>query len=219
VLSNQPEFPPAVTAVAVRSNTQYADIIDRHLTRLDTAIGVGTIPPGRDGRTSVYILGRYRKVKEAVQPVLDRKWDHLDSTFNTMHGAKGKEADYVILAGMVRRGMPSTIEDDSLLKLAMPAGDTFTHAEERRLFYVAMTRAKRSVLMLTVDGHESPFLLELIKDGQLTLESATGEEIPIVPCRKCGVGRTIKRNGPYGEFYSCSTYPECDGKMRSRPRR
>ena len=54
-----------------------------------------------------------------MQPVLDREWVTLDVSFNTMHGAKGKEADYVVLVGMVRRGMPSTIEDDPLLQLAM----------------------------------------------------------------------------------------------------
>ena len=144
---------------------------------------------------------------------------NLDVRFNTMHGAKGKEADYVILAGMVRRGMPSTIEDDPLLQLAMPAGDTFADAEERRLFYVALTRTKRSVLLLTVEGQESPFLLELIRDGHLTLESGAGEEIPVVICPKCGVGRTVRKNGRYGEFYSWSTYPECDGKLHTRARR
>jgi DNA helicase-4 len=86
VVSDQPEYPPAVTAVAVRSNTEYAAVINRYLTALDRALGAGTIPTGRDGRTSVYILGRYRKVNEAVQPVLDRDWVNLDVRFNTMHG-------------------------------------------------------------------------------------------------------------------------------------
>jgi len=144
---------------------------------------------------------------------------NLDVRCNIMQGAKGKEADYVVLVGMVRRGMPSTIEDDPLLQLAMPAGDSFTDAEERRLFYVALTRTKRSVLLLTVEGQESPFLLELIRDGHLTLESGAGEEIPVVICPKCGVGRTVRKNGRYGEFYSCSTYPECDGKLHTRARR
>lgn len=175
VVSDQPEYPPAVTAVAVRSNTEYAAVINRYLTALDRALGAGTIATGRDGRTSVYLLGRYRKVREAVQPVLDREWVNLDVRFNTMHGAKGKEADFVVLVGMVRRGMPSTIEDDPLLQLAMPAGDSFTDAEDRRLFCVALTRTRRSVLLLTVERQESPFLLELIQDGHLTLESAAGE--------------------------------------------
>ena len=46
----------------------------------------GTVPTGRDGRTSAYLLSGYRKVREAVQPVLDLDWVNLDVRFNTMHG-------------------------------------------------------------------------------------------------------------------------------------
>lgn len=47
-------------------------------------------------------------------------------------------------------GLPSKVEDDPLLALAMPAPERYPHAEERRLFYVALTRTRRSVLLLTL---------------------------------------------------------------------
>lgn len=59
---------------------------------------------------------------------------------------KGLEADHIILPGMhtVGLGFPSRVEDDPVLQLAMPSDDAYVHAEERRLFYVAMTRARFS---------------------------------------------------------------------------
>lgn len=75
-------------------------------------------------------------------------------------------------APLTAGGFPSAIEDDPLLTLAMPAAEQFPHAEERRLFYVALTRTRRSVLLLTLTNRESPFLLELIKQRQVALTTA-----------------------------------------------
>lgn len=76
-----------------------------------------------------------------------------------------KRDAYVILPGMVMRGFPNVKVDDPLFSLIMPQGDTFPSSEERRLFYVALTRATRSVAMFTVAGRRSAFLQELIDEG------------------------------------------------------
>ena len=95
---------------------------------------------------SAYVLGRYHhdqpiclpEVREQVSDVVDLKW-------STIHAAKGLEADYVFLVNVVEAtyGIPSKIADDSTLWIAMPEGEDYPFAEERRLFYVALTRAKR----------------------------------------------------------------------------
>ena len=83
------------------------------------------------------------------------------------------------------------------------------YAEERRLFYVALTRARRQVLLLTLLYRESPFIVELVEDHHLIIESAAGEPIQSsVP--GCRTGRMVHRTGPYGEFLGCSNFPRCN---------
>ena len=68
-----------------------------------------------------------------------------------MQSARGLEADYIVIPGMVTPiyGFPANIADDPVLDLAMPAPEPFAHAEERRLFYVALTRARCEVMIIT----------------------------------------------------------------------
>lgn len=106
--------------------------------------------------------------------------------------------------------MPSTIEDDPLLELAIPAGDNFRYAEERRLFYVALTRARRQVLLLTLLYRESPYIVELVNDGHVTIESASGEPIKDIPRPKCRTGRMVNRTSRYGDFPGFSNFPSCN---------
>ena len=63
-------------------------------------------------------------------------------------------------------GFPAHVKDPPLkAELARIAGelklDQVSENEERRLFYVALTRAKQQVILLTVDGKESSFIKEL----------------------------------------------------------
>jgi DNA helicase II / ATP-dependent DNA helicase PcrA len=65
----------------------------------------------------------------------------------TVHGAKGLEFKYVFIANLVDKRFPTTERSeqislpDALIKEILPEGDVHLE-EERRLFYVAMTRAK-----------------------------------------------------------------------------
>ena len=79
--------------------------------------------------------------------------------------------------------------------------DYYSDSEERRLFYVALTRARRKVFIVTADNKQSSFASEMI--------SKYGEEMKKVTwtCPLCG-GALRKVKGSYGEFYGCSNYPE-----------
>lgn len=125
----------------------------------------------------------------------------LNITFLTAHKSKGLQADYVFILNnkSSKMGFPSKIQDAEILTLLLDNCDSFPDAEERRLFYVALTRAKKKVYLVTIDGQESSFVSDL--------RTWFGEEIKKeqFQCPLCG-GRLLKKNGPYGEFYGCSNY-------------
>lgn len=80
----------------------------------------------------------------------------------TMHGSKGLEADFVIVLGLDsgERGFPSSLPPEPLYDLVLPEQKSHIE-EERRLFYVALTRAKHQAIVLA-DGHNpSQFIHEL----------------------------------------------------------
>jgi DNA helicase-4 len=118
------------------------------------------------GRASVLLLGRYRFVQPDNLAALALEYPDLDMRFLTVHRSKGLEADHVIIlrAARGRMGLPSEIVDDSLLELVLPEPERFEHAEERRLFYVALTRARHSVTILVDREAPSAFATELLVD-------------------------------------------------------
>lgn len=82
-----------------------------------------------------------------------------------VHSAKGLEADYVVLIGMQagRYGFPSEISDDPLPDLVLGTPEDYPNAEERRLFYVALTRARRRAYLIEGEGPRSTFIGELLR--------------------------------------------------------
>ncbi|MNE75744.1 DNA helicase IV [compost metagenome] len=98
--------------------------------------------------------------------------------------------------------------------MVMPEGDGYLHAEERRLFYVALTRARRSVIMYTVTARNSPFLTELVTDGVVAITDIEGEPIREERCPVCKHGVLIQRTGKFGDFTSCSGFPRCKYKPK-----
>ena len=130
--------------------------------------------------------------------------------FMTVHQSKGLESDYVILlncnGGTI--GFPSQISDNPVLSYVLSEPDGYAFSEERRVFYVGITRAKLHTWVLYDIRNPSPFVKEFVK----TLETSTiGAEIPASEqCPKCHCGRVqIVRKGvavngnPY-TVYNCS---------------
>ena len=178
-----------------------------YLDDLSEAIAGGRVPPGRHGPVSVDVLGRYGFERNDILHRLPPS--NLHVTFRTVHSAKGLEADYVVIPGMTTGtyGFPSTIADDPVLDLAMPAPEIFPHAEERRLLYVALTRARRAVVLISPPNRPSPFVVELLKDPHVTVTGNSDGHVEI--CPGCGQGTLVGRNGRLGAFLGCSTFPAC----------
>lgn len=135
----------------------------------------------------------------------------MDVEFITVHSSKGLEADHVILPRMTAEtlGFPSRIADDPVLQLAMPGGDSFADAEERRLFYVALTRAKTTVTLITLAHRQSPFVAELVEEHDIKVFNLDGVETSSEVCPICKEGFLVRRNGKYGSFVGCSRFPKC----------
>ena len=187
------------------------DALAAYLTQLSADVRAGNVRGAHDGTLSVDILGRYRHLREIVPARIPA---NLNVTFRTVHSAKGLEADVVIIPGMVAGtyGFPSTIGDDTVLQLVMADAGTFPPAEERRLFYVALTRARIGVTLMTEPGRESPFITELMRADAVEPVDLPGMTSAAVElCPQCGVGTLVLRQGPYGRFLGCSRFPACTG--------
>ena len=220
VTSVTPAIGPVLQAFQVDNKEKLADAIDQFVMKLAHGVRDGRIPAVRDRKVSVFVLGRYNADRHYVPANKSRFEPWVDVSFLTVHRSKGSEADYVILPEMLSvlrgRSFPNTRADDPVLALAMPAGDNYRDAEERRLFYVALTRARRSVAMFTARGQCSSFLRELEQDGAVSITDTDGEVVQEEECPSCKRGVLILRPGRYGEFRSCSNFPACSYKPKKR---
>lgn len=190
--------------------------VEQQLSYMHRIAAEGKLPPVKGTHITVMLLGRYLDDLPAALDDWQRRFgDRLKIEFRTVHGSKGLEAEYVFVLNILQgtRGFPSQIQDDPALQLAMPAPDPYPFAEERRLFYVAMTRARKQVRFYTTLGQPSQFLVELVKAGHLKIEPVDGE--PLEACPKCGNGVLQLRGGQYGAFYGCTRFPACDYKRKA----
>ena len=158
---------------------------------------------------SVLVLGRYGR--DATY--LPRKigTGRVETKSITVHSSKGLEADHIIVPRMSSEtlGFPSQVVDDPVLQLAMPNGDSYEFAEERRLFYVALTRARQTVTLVTIARKESAFITELIRDHHIRVRDIDGTESDSEVCPTCHIGFVISKKGRYGPFLGCSSHPRC----------
>ncbi len=164
---------------------------------------------------SVFILGRYKHNRDWI-PNVD--FPNLDIKYRTIHGSKGLEADYVVVVNMEagRHGFPSEIEDDPILNLAMSELEEFEHAEERRLLYVALTRARKQAFLVTRQNRDSMFAVELMSDALIevvALDIDNSDNPPVLLCPKCKKGVMVVKKGPYGQFLGCSAFPKCVNRL------
>jgi len=160
----------------------------------------------KDPSMSLRVLARY------VSNLPDKKF--VESSWegpvdvSSIHAAKGLEADYVIVMDLVQdfRGFPSTIEDDPVMRLVMPEKDLHQHGEERRLFYVALTRARRETHLISPVSAPSLFTLEMLRDGlgvHVGLDTSKNRQ-----CPSCKSGRILVSANGGGSY--CSNIPLCD---------
>jgi DNA helicase IV len=180
----------------------------------------GRAAPG----ATVCILARYRRllgdIKETAA-ALGKRYPGLKISLSTVHKYKGKEADWVVVGWLTdeRTGFPCLRHDDPIMAELLPESERFPFAEERRLFYVALTRARRSVYLVCDQKKPSPFVLEIEREwarrGRIRIVNLG--RAPNLPCPSCRDGALVPRSGPRGLFYSCQNSPACAYKEPSCP--
>lgn len=115
----------------------------------------------------VMILARYHHLRPAVLDKAATRWPNLTLDFMTIHASKGQQAEYVILLGLAqgKEGFPAPARESVMEAALLPEEEVFPDAEERRLAYVAMTRAIHQVWLLYDREAPSPFVTELGRQG------------------------------------------------------
>ncbi|GAB2778026.1 DNA helicase-4 [Hymenobacter luteus] len=144
----------------------------------------------------------------------------LQLPFLTVHKSKGLEADIVVVlnCNTGRRGFPSEMADDPVLGLVLSTADQFANGEERRLFYVALTRAKEQVFLLSDPTSKSKFVLELEGQGSPASGSSVGRRCPACQTTELVLKTGVSAKGKPWSFYGCPNFAYgCDYQEWVKP--
>ncbi|GAW96950.1 MULTISPECIES: UvrD-helicase domain-containing protein [Colwellia] len=175
-----------------------------------------------DQPVSVYLLARFWFLLPSQLDLkrLNSQYPLLKIESQSIHASKGKESDYVIIIGLKKgaHGFPSEKVAPALVDALLAKKETFAYAEERRLFYVALTRGKTRVYIIADMTTASPFVQELVAEHQIELDefcsTVSQSVVEDINCLLCETGVLTKRSGRYGDFYSCSHFPRCQHKEK-----
>lgn len=124
------------------------------------------------GKRKFEILGDEDKLRRnKFVKIVYRESPDVNIEYRTVHQSKGLECDNVILINLKnwKAGFPNKMVDDPVLNFVKRNGDSFSYAEERRLFYVALTRTKNNVYLLAPYFKSSVFVQELKTDANVEL--------------------------------------------------
>ena len=194
--------------------------------------------PRSDKSKGVFILGRKnREIKSFSPEELMAFRDDLRISKGTIHKSKGLEDDIVIVLGMDSgmKGFPGCGEEDPLLSVFLPPGDGYPNSEERRVMYVAMTRAREKIFLVNQSVQPSSFteeIKEICGSLDVKFNDAVLREDVVGPCPECfskglvqgrwrgGLVRRVRSNPPpYSIFLGCTNFGKglCGYTSREAP--
>ena len=153
------------------------------------------------GKRKFEILGDEDKLRRnKFVKIVYRGSPDVNIEYRTVHQSKGLECDNVILINLKnwKAGFPNKMVDDPVLNFVKRNGDSFSYAEERRLFYVALTRTKNNVYLLAPYFKSSVFVQELKTDANVELLNLEHNRL-----------ETLKNIEKNGERYVIPTKLKC----------
>ncbi|MCS2153702.1 DNA helicase IV [Scandinavium goeteborgense] len=108
----------------------------------------------------ILIMARYHHLKPAALEKAATRWPKLQIDFMTIHASKGQQADYAIVLGLQegQDAFPAPARESIMEQALLPQPEDFPDAEERRLLYVAMTRARQRVWLMFNKQEPSVFV-------------------------------------------------------------
>jgi DNA helicase-4 len=181
----------------------------------------------KNGHKPILVLGRHSfDINEFIKLTPNSKikyyehsnkleikgFEDVDIKYITVHKSKGLEADNVIILNLKNHllGFPNKMTDDPMLSLLLSDNEAYRFAEERRLFYVALTRTKNEAVLL-IPTDVSLFAEELITDNDNLLTS-NNEKLSKTNCPYCQTGHLVIRQNSFknNQFLGCTHYPICN---------
>jgi DNA helicase-4 len=181
----------------------------------------------------IMVLSRFNKYLRDLEIYCGAKGVPTESKhggvrFYSAHKSKGSESQHVILTDMTSGlyGFPCEIQDSSVMELAKRFESDGFIDEERRLFYVALTRSKKFLYIYSMEQSNSmflneinPYLMRLRLDTTKRWDEGLSDYmksfikgiLPKTPisCPNCD-SFLVKRTGKKGNFLGCSRYPKCN---------
>ena len=152
--------------------------------------------------------------------IYSKKYPNAKLEFLTAHSSKGLGSDNVVIINAKNEiyGFPSKVENDTIMKTILREDESIEYAEERRLFYVALTRTKNRVYIATPQERPSEFILELISDyPNVYLHGDINKNVKVnfgsnKKCPICGYPLQLRYNKNYGlKLWSCTNEQEVCG--------
>lgn len=201
-------------------------LIMEYLTNKDTALlqAIESILLGNPSK-KIMLLGRNNfdieflkesnfftiKKKDEKTNIICHLYPKTEIIFMTIHKSKGLEAEDVIIINNDNDllGFPNKISDDTIMRYVLVDADDFPFGEERRLFYVALTRTKGKCILLSQFGKNSCFIDELKESG---IDFIKLEEVQSVKCPSCQTGNLMLKENKIKKtkFLACDNYPQCN---------
>lgn len=158
----------------------------------------------RKSGEEILVLARYNFRLEQLKVAFPGH-EKLRLSFKSIHSAKGTEADYVLVLGCVSGefGFPSKVLEENLLEIVSARKQDAKEKleEERRLFYVALTRCRKQLFLFTSAEDRSQFLTEIAKFvelDRLSKEARSGKEAGVDPASptQTGAAMNLARSCP-----------------------
>lgn len=172
---------------------------------------------------NILLLGRYKDdintllksglfVKLNKENIICKNYPKAKIDFLTVHSAKGLGYDQCILINSSNEkfGFPSLIEDEPIISILKPKREEeIPYSEERRLFYVALTRTKNKMYIVTPSTHISPFIEEIRNDNNVlyhdTIIRCNSKIMTNYDCPRCHSDKLIMFNYKKSDYwlYEC----------------